>query len=129
LVYAKYGSLTNDVLGTYLRTLFVDAQSLLHLKTFHLFMQASLDGQTATPKVAFALNMIHKPLITYSDAYETTHHIVGSVLFVQHVVLHITYDPEAAPHSKLDQAKHRTGWTLPCKPTHVSSAVPRETGT
>jgi hypothetical protein len=50
-------------------------------------------------------------LMTYSDAYEATHHVVWSVLAIQHLVLHITYDPEAALSSELDQVKCRVAWT------------------
>jgi hypothetical protein len=61
----------------------------------------------AAPKVASALNVIHEPLVTYSDAYEATHHVVESFLSIQHVLVHITCDLEAAPFSELDQVKCR----------------------
>jgi hypothetical protein len=52
---------------------------------------------------------MHEPkmLFTYSDAYEATHHIVGTVLSIQHLVLHITCDSGLAPYSELDQVKYQ----------------------
>jgi hypothetical protein len=112
-VFAEYGSLANDALGTHLRITFVNAHSLLHSKIFFQLQASIAEGEKSAPKVISALDMIHKPLITYSDAYQTAHHMVRTVLSIQHVVLHITYDSEAAPYLELDQVKYRVIWISP----------------
>jgi hypothetical protein len=75
-------------------------------------LQAPHIGGRATAKVVSAFSIIDEPQ-ALSDACDAAHDVVESDLLLQHVVLHITYDLEAAPTSELDQAKYRVVWAPP----------------
>jgi hypothetical protein len=65
-------------------------------------------GGSAAAKVASAFSIMDEPLalITYSDACDAAHDVIESDVPLQHLVLHTTYDLEAAPSSELGQVKY-----------------------